>query len=203
MRVMIGTVCRNRFSQGASRRIKAIAGLAALLGLPMALLAYLHFSVGTEPFPIGEMLPSLQLASLNLDPVVLDSTGSKKLVLLFFTTGCLYCKRALLNLDVLNRRYQSQVIMMGISLDGAVETQQLAAKQGPSFPVVVDLEGSVRELCRIQQVPTLFYLDERLALRNRKVGARSIEEDERDLKLFLDTRHEFKTHETHEPHQRY
>ncbi len=182
---MIGAVRRNRFFEGASRRMKAIAGLAALLGLPMVLLAYLHSSVGTEPFPIGEMLPSLQLASLNLDPVVLDSTGSRKLVLLFFTTECLYCKRALLNLDVLNRRYQSQVIMMGISLDGAEETQALVAQQRPSFPVVVDLEGNVRDICRIQGVPTLFYLDEHLVLRSRKVGVRSIEEDERDLKSFL------------------
>ena len=89
------------------------------------------------------------------------------------------------------------MIMMGISLDGAEETEALVAQQQPSFPVVVDLEGNVRELCSIQNVPTLFYLDERLVLRKRKVGARSIEEDERDLKLFLDTRHEFKAHETH------
>lgn len=182
---MIGAVCSSRFSEGASRRIKATAGLAALLGLPVALLAYLHSSVGTEPFPIGEMLPSLQLASLNLDPVVLDSTGNRKLILLFFTAECLYCRRALLNFDVLYRRYQSHGIMMGISLDGVEETQALVAGQRLSFPVLVDSQGGVRELCRVQQVPTLFYLDERLVLRNRRVGARSVEEDERDVKDLL------------------
>ncbi len=179
---MIGAVIRNRFSEGASRRIKATAGLAALLGLPVALLAYLHSSVGIEPFPIGEMLPSLQLASLNLDPVVFDSTGNRKLILLFFTTECLYCRKALLNFDVLYRRYQSHGIMMGISLDGVEETQALVAGQRLSFPVVIDLEGRVRELWHTWQVPTLFYLDERLVLRKRKIGARSIKEDEQDLK---------------------
>lgn len=185
---MIGAVHRNRFSEGASRRIKATAGLAALLGLPMALLAYLHSSVGTEPFPIGEMLPSLQLASLNLDPVVLDSTGNRKLILLFFTTGCLHCRKALLNFEVLYRRYQSRGTMIGISLDGVEETQALVTGQRLSFPVLIDPEERVHELYHIQQVPTLFYLDERLVLQHRKVGAGSIREDERDFKKFFEQR---------------
>ena len=185
MRVMIGAVRRNRFSEGASRRIKATAGLAALLGLPMALLAYLHSSVGTEPFPIGEMLPSLQLASLNFDPVVLDSTGNRKLILLFFTTECLHCRKALLNFEVLYRRYQSRGTMIGISLDGVEETQALVTGQRLSFPVLIDPERRVRERCRIHQVPTHFYIDEGFVLRNRSVGARSIEEEERGAKNFL------------------
>lgn len=185
MLVMIGLLCRNRFSEGASRRVKASAGLAALLGPPIALLAYLHSSVGTEPFPIGEVLPSLQLASLNLDPVTLDSMGNKKLVLLFFTTECMYCRQALLNFDALYRRYQSYGTIIGISLDGVEETQALVAEQRLSFPVVIDLEERVRELWHTWQVPTLFYLDERLVLRKRKIGARSIREDEQDFEKFF------------------
>lgn len=188
MWVMIGAVRRIRFSEGTSRRIKATAGLAALLGLPMALLAYLHSSVGTEPFPMGEMLPSLQLAALNLDPVVLDSTGNRKLILLFFTTECLHCRKALLNFDVLYRRYQSRGTMIGISLDAVEETQALVTGQRLSFPVMIDPKGRVREVWHIRQVPTLFYLDECLVLRKRKIGARSIGEDEQDFKEFFGQR---------------
>lgn len=185
---MVGTAYRSRFSSIVSRKAKAIAGLAVLFGLPLALLAYLTFSIGTELFQIGEMLPSLQLASLNLEPVTVDFTANRKLILLFFTTECLYCKQTLLNFDVLNRRYQSLGTIIGISLDGVEETRALVAGRRLSFSVMIDPRGSVREVWHIRQVPTLLYLDERLVLRKRTIGTRSISEDVQDFKEFFGQR---------------
>lgn len=128
----------------ARRTLASALGAVSLAGL-LALPA--HAAVGTRA-------PEFNLPAAAGGPVrgrfrLAEHLGQRPVVVLFWATWCVPCTQELQLYQELYRRYNGQLTVVGINLDGPDSVAQAgptARQLGLTFPIVTDLESQATNL---------------------------------------------------------
>lgn len=163
--------------------VKAGAALLILMGL-MTLTGYMNGFTSYLAGPVPAPQPDASSSSQQARPVIpapdftlLDQNGEthtlsdyrgKTVFLNFWATWCTYCKLEMGDIQKLYESYgsnQEDLVVLGIAApnlgqEGSQEDiEAFLSDQGFTFPVVMDLDGSVFYQYGIRAFPTTFMID--------------------------------------------
>jgi len=169
------SLLRNSGSTGARTRVVRCAllrgwSIAALLGLCMTLAA-----AATDD--LAESAPDFALKSLQGDNLRLSEYRGEVVLLTFWAQWCGSCRRALPEVERIWRDHrESDVRVLGISLDEAAPARAVVGETGISFPVLVDTGHSVSRLYDLKDLPVTVLVDRHGKIRYLHDGYRNGDE---------------------------
>jgi peroxiredoxin len=138
--------------------------------------------------PVGQKIPSIEALLLDGDVFVKDSLAHKKLLLLFFTTACSYCRTEISNLNELRAKYVPEIDIVGVSLDGRQATNALKEELNLKIPILLGDNEKMKSVFRLTILPVLYCIDESQILRRYSTGEHSLTFDEDLIKEFIATK---------------
>jgi|SRR5450631_2794043 len=120
------------------------------------------------------------LTDLNGKAWTLKDLRGKVVLVNFWATWCPPCRKEMPDLEVLYRRFGPQgLVVLGISDEDAAAVSPFIAKQGTTYPILLDPGRKVNDLFQIDGIPKTFIYG-----RDGKIVAQSI--DMRTQKQFLE-----------------
>jgi peroxiredoxin len=126
-----------------------------------------------DPY-VGMYVPAATLPSVTGGSILLGEAPAGHVQVLFvFSTGCSYCKASLpaWKRIVQESSDDSQVAVVGISLDSVEATRDYVAEHGLEFPVVNFTEPKLRMLYRTVLLPQSIVLDHKGVVQYSRLGA--------------------------------
>jgi peroxiredoxin len=120
------------------------------------------------------------LTDLSGKTWTLKELRGKVVLVNFWATWCPPCRKEMPDLETLNQRFGPQgLVILGISDEDAATVNPFIAKQGTTYPILLDPGRKVNELFQIDGIPKTFIYG-----RDGKIVAQSI--DMRTQKQFLE-----------------
>ena len=120
------------------------------------------------------------LTDLNGKTWTLKDLHGKVVMVNFWATWCPPCRKEMPDLETLYRRFGPQgLVILGISDEDAATVTPFIAKQGTTYPILLDPGRKVNDLFQIEGIPKTFIYG-----RDGKIVAQSI--DMRTQKQFLE-----------------
>lgn len=150
---------------------------ASAFGLALLLCVGLAHAAGPAP--------AFRLRDLDGRTLELDKLRHKGPVLLeFWATWCAPCRAAFPELEALQREHADcGLTVIGVSVDGprnAAKVRPFVAREGLTFPVVLDLDGRMQQVFQVTQMPTAVLIDTNGVIVASRVGFRAGERALRD-----------------------
>jgi len=122
----------------------------------------------------GRVAPNFEVVDLNGNPFKLSDLKGKPVLLNFWATWCPPCKSELPEFERFFEEYGKQVHIVAINLTLSEKSKdavkEFVKKQGLTFPIYLDVEGSVAETYLVRYIPTSYFLDENLVVKDMHVG---------------------------------
>ena len=128
--------------------------------------------------PPGDKKMALQfgLETVNGGKVQLRDFKGKVICLTFWATWCGPCKEELPSLEALHQRFRGKdlaVVSVAVDLNGSIPVKKFIAKQGYTFPVLLDSKNEVLDLYRVERIPTSFLIDKKGRMAGKALGPRN------------------------------
>jgi cytochrome c biogenesis protein CcmG, thiol:disulfide interchange protein DsbE len=108
---------------------------------------------------LGERMPPFQTETMSGRHVVSAGFQGQAAVLVFVTTDCEACNRALLAAQTAFDEYGEIHVVSIFQREGAEKARSLAAKLKLAYPAAIDLDGTIGRQFRVQDVPRTFVID--------------------------------------------
>ncbi|GIU87721.1 MAG: hypothetical protein KatS3mg009_2236 [Acidimicrobiia bacterium] len=120
---------------------------------------------------VGEPLPDFVLEDLDGDPVRLSDLRGRPVVLTFFASWCFPCQEELPVLEEAWRERRDEFTAVAVSYDDlARDSRQFVEDLGVTFPVLLDVDDTVRDRYALRGIPQTFFVDAQGVLRDRVFG---------------------------------
>ncbi len=166
------------------RRAFAAASIVLLCAAAALLSLYLGRNFAPSPLPLGNPMPRLSARSLDGHDYVMDTTGGKKRLLLFFSPACSHCRNELALFNALLPKFSERVDILAVSLDNVGSTKEMTAEMKLNFPVVVADVEHLDDRFRTNLLPGIFCFDQHLMLQKFAAGEHTLPYDELLLEEF-------------------
>jgi len=121
----------------------------------------------TRDLPTGRA-PDLEGSLLDGRPVTLAHYRGKPLLVHFWATWCPVCRLEQGTIQALAQKWP--VISIAMQSGDAEEVRRFMAREGLSFPVLVDESGRLARRWKVSGVPVSFVLDGKGRIRHATVG---------------------------------
>ncbi len=108
---------------------------------------------------IGTKLPPLSVTTLLGEEILIPGLQRQNGLLIFFSTTCEYCIEELQFWNNMGMELSQSLDIRCISVNTAEETAEFLSEQSIELPAYTADHKEVRELFRINRVPTLFVVD--------------------------------------------
>lgn len=119
-----------------------------------------------------QMAPGFSLTDLGGTTLTSEQFRGKVLLLVFWAPWCIPCRDELPEHDRLHKKYKDKGFeVIGISEDAAGPAVAAFLRKVPvSFPMAIDLHGSVAEAYRLSNLPSGYLIDRDGVIRHRYRG---------------------------------
>jgi len=117
---------------------------------------------------VGTVSPLWELDSLDGGRVRLaEFRGKKGIVLAFFASWCIACREEVPSLNALHARLPPErVILFGVNEEEMPQfVKDVKAKWGIQYPILLDVDGTVRQIYGFMAVPRIIAIDARGVVR--------------------------------------
>jgi thiol-disulfide isomerase/thioredoxin len=154
-------------------RLSLFLGLLCAASYPMR---------AAEPAP--KPAPPWALKDLDGNPITSSQFKGKVLVIDFWATWCLPCRKEIPGFIALQKKYAGEgLAIVGISTDqaGLAVVKKFTQKQGINYPVGIDDSNVQIAFGGLDGVPTTFIIDREGNIRDRKEGFEAVAEIEKKL----------------------
>ena len=133
---------------------------------------------------VGQPAPDFSLLDIKGMPVSLSSLRGQTVLINFWATWCLPCRREMPDIeDAFIERQGGGFVVLGVNLqEGVKPAREFAEKYGVTFPVLLDSKGEVAKAYRLTGLPESWIVDSDGILREHKIGAFG----QKELALMLD-----------------
>ncbi|MEK8127667.1 TlpA disulfide reductase family protein [Paenibacillus filicis] len=124
----------------------------------------------------GQLAPDFVLNDLKGNPVHLSDLEGKTVLVNFWATWCPPCRVEMPHMQKFYEDYTAKdVVIVGVNLTHTEEKrdkiQTFVDDQQLTFPIVMDLDGSVTQQYQVVAYPTTYLLDARGVIREKFRGA--------------------------------
>ncbi len=150
------------------KKTKFITGMIMFLLLVFGSIGCAGPAEGTT---VGKRLPQFTLGSLGGQSITVGASNNNVIVLNFWATWCPPCRSEMPELNEFALQYNGKVTFYGINVSeefGVVNN--FMYKNGYSIPILLDSDGTVGNLFKIQYLPTTIVVDTNGVIRYRKSG---------------------------------
>lgn len=121
---------------------------------------------------IGQPAPAFAVKDLEGQSITLAAFRGKPLLLNFWATWCIPCRKELPALQRFATEQHGRWAVLGIDeLESAAAIGAFAHPLGVTYPLAVDGDGSVGQRYRVQGMPTSFAIDAQGIVRQTQLGA--------------------------------
>lgn len=125
------------------------------------------------PF-VGNLAPDFTLDTIDGETVTLSTFTEgegKPVVLNFWATWCPPCRIEMPFFQRANERYGDRVAILGVNQAEPAETiQDYAARNGLSYPLLVDAEQKVNNRYAVLNLPTTIFIDRNGVVKEILIG---------------------------------
>ncbi len=121
----------------------------------------------------GSRAASFALKTLEGEPVALDQTRGKVVVLDFWATWCPPCREELPSIEKLRVEFAGQVQFFGVNDEDSGTVKDFLRKHKYELPVLMDTKRQVDRQYGISAIPTMFIIDKQGVIREHFIGSRS------------------------------
>lgn len=118
--------------------------------------------------------PDFSLPRLGGGRLSLSALRGRVVLLHFWATWCLSCRREMPQIQALQRHYGRDVAVLGVNVDrgNPAGVARFVRTHGIGFPTVLDADGTVRRRYRIRALPTSYLIGRDGRIIGRIVGVR-------------------------------
>jgi peroxiredoxin len=157
--------------------------------LPLLIVAVIGIGCSQQPTcPQLDMpAPDFTLKDLNGSEVNLSDYLGKNVILNFWATWCGYCKKQLPYLEEVYEKYSDAglTVLAVNAMEPHDQAEDYIAKQGFTFPVLLDSNGTVNQSYCVPALPATMFIDSEGIIRYARAGAFSgVDEIEAALSYF-------------------
>jgi peroxiredoxin/outer membrane lipoprotein-sorting protein len=121
----------------------------------------------------GSRAANFALKTLEGEPVVLDETRGKVVVLDFWATWCPPCREELPSIEKLREEFAGQVQFFGINDEDSGTVKDFLRKHAYEMPVLMDGKRQVHRQYGVSSIPTMLIIDKEGVIREHFIGSRS------------------------------
>ncbi|MHB0989164.1 MAG: redoxin domain-containing protein [Bellilinea sp.] len=130
---------------------------------------------GATPFPrVGFAAPDFELAGMDGSAVKLSDFRGKVVFLNFWASWCPPCRAEMPAIQKLSSVYPpEQVAILSVNAtnqDNLEDVRTFIDNYGLTFPVLLDIDGSVNRNYQIQALPSSFFIDAEGEIRKVVIG---------------------------------
>jgi peroxiredoxin len=109
---------------------------------------------------VGQTAPKFSLSGIENKRYVLEQSGARLTLAVFFKTTCPTCVLAFPYVEKLHRAFRDAgLAVWGISQDARDVSSSFASQHGSTFPILIDADWRVSRKYDPEFVPTLFLID--------------------------------------------
>ena len=135
---------------------------------------------------VGKYAPDFTLTDMNSQKVSLTDFKGKAMILNFFASWCPPCRGEIPDFVALQKAYgDKDFTFVGVSLVGAQESKDFAAKMRINYPILID-DGKVSVAYGpVRAIPTTYVIDKYGKIVKMYIGFKPKEIFEQDIKEAL------------------
>ncbi len=161
--------------QSKWRKLCAAGGLVVLCCIPVLMAVLVHRTGTVRQLQRGELMPPLNLRSVDSTSLQALDLNGKHAALLFFSVDCPRCWTEISNFEQLFHSFNDKYTFVGISSGNSRQTMNFVNERKISFPIFLDEQGEATETFGITEVPTLILGNSEGAIIHRDAGVWSLE----------------------------
>ncbi|WP_424767799.1 redoxin domain-containing protein [Paenibacillus sp. sgz302251] len=114
----------------------------------------------------GQRAPDFQLRNISGNAIKLSDYRGKTVLVNFWFSSCLACKLEMPYLEDIWLEYQdNDVVILAVNLttteNREADLVSFSEKYELTFPIVMDLDGSVKQTYEVTAYPTTYFIDPR------------------------------------------
>jgi peroxiredoxin/outer membrane lipoprotein-sorting protein len=121
----------------------------------------------------GSRAASFALKTLEGEPVALEQTRGKVVVLDFWATWCPPCREELPYIEKLREEFAGQVQFYGVNNEDSGTVKNFLKNHKYELPVLMDAKRQVDRQYGVSAIPTMFIIDKQGVIRQHFIGSRS------------------------------
>jgi len=124
---------------------------------------------------VGEVDPDFTLPDLDGDDVRFSDSRGKVILLNFWATRCLFCRRQMPSMETLYQKLKGDDFeLLAISLDrrGASVVGPFVRDYKLTFPILLDSKGKVGNIYGVRGIPVAVIIDKEGLIVEKVVGSR-------------------------------
>lgn len=131
-----------------------------------------------EGVEIGDKAPDFMLETLDGETLQLSDFQGERVMINFWATWCPPCKQEMPDMERFYQEHDPVILSVNLT-DGEMNTEQVGQfiqELELTFPVLLDREGEVSNLYRIQPIPMTYMVDAKGIIQFKSFGALSYEQ---------------------------
>lgn len=118
---------------------------------------------------LGQYAPDFETEYLNGEKFKLSELKGKPIILNFWATWCIPCKREMPLLQKLHN--EGKIIVVGVNLQEDKKTvEKFVEELNITFPIVLDKDGSLEAMYNVILKPATYFVDENGVIVDKKFG---------------------------------
>ena len=122
----------------------------------------------------GQQAPNFEASLMRGGPTSLGSFRGKPTMLVFWASWCGPCRKEAPEVVKVAGNYAGAINVVGINAGESIGTAKRAAEQmGITWPVVMDMKGSIQSTYKVSGIPLVLILDGNGVVRHRNNGVPS------------------------------
>ena len=126
-----------------------------------------------RPLLTGNRAVNFSLKTLEGDPVALDQTRGKVVVLDFWATWCPPCRAELPSIEKLRKEFADSVQFYGVNDEETGTVKKFVSNNHYDLAVLMDSKRLVHHMYGVSAIPTLLIIDKGGVIREQFIGSRS------------------------------
>lgn len=132
-------------------------------------------SAQSNGLQVGSKAPDFVLTTLTGEKVKLSDFKGKKVMLNFWATWCPPCKAEMPEMEQFYKQKDNDLVLLAVNIDPQNDVKGFATKDGITFPILLDKDGSVNNLYQILSIPTTYFIDRNGIIKNKYSGSMKLD----------------------------